>query len=113
MNIEDIVREIGISMGRGEVKLVEVTPKDFTIMKAVELLRQMEKKIEPLLLVRECLVDTLKDIVFEKGTQDAEYTIVVDEHHSVIFSMKAGEFDMEATCDCPDHKEQWPDKAAG
>jgi hypothetical protein len=108
MDIKELVAAIEAATRHGNrVKVVEVGPKDYVIMKAMNMLRDMENKLEPLLLLREALLDTIQGIVFTEDEQNAEYTITVDEQHSVIFRVKDGDFAFEATCDCdhPDHKD--------
>lgn len=112
MNIQDILASMSADRNQ-RVKLVELGPKDFVLVKALDLLREMERKIEPMLIIRQALVDTLQDMVFEKGAKEGRHEIKLDTEHSVIFTLKDGEFEIEASCECEHHKDAEPEQAAG
>ncbi len=86
--------------------IVMLDGKDAAIMGLFSRYHEAEEKLASLSALHEMLETVLTTVIFEGKEGDAEHTVKLDEHHSVIFKMKDGKFDYETTCTCEDHKDK-------
>ena len=86
------------------VAVLKVSSKDAEILGIFTTLRQLDEtissRLEPLMKLRDILMDATGKVVFGDSKEDARHEIVLDPNHSLIFTMKDGKFDYAQTCNC-------------
>lgn len=85
--------------------LVDLEPRDATILDGISALQRMHAKIESGIVLYEALEEILKGTIFGATDGNGRHEIKLDEQHSIVCTLKDGEFSWEQTCNC-DHEHE-------